>query len=83
VTVPKGKLGMLLDDSDGNEQYPKVQTIKPGSPFEGQVKGGDFLLRIDGQDLKGVKLEVISHILAYKKNNDSRAFTFVRPQAKK
>lgn len=83
VTVPKGKLGMLLDDSDGNEQYPKVQTIKPGSPFEGQVKGGDFLLRIDGQDLKGVKLEVISHILAYKKNNDSRAFTFVRPQAEK
>lgn len=82
VTVPKGKLGMLLDDSDGGKDYPKVQTIKPGSPFEGKVQEGEYLISVDGQDLKGMKLKVISHILAFKKDNDSRAFTFVRQPKK-
>jgi hypothetical protein len=76
VTIPPGKLGILLQSSlDG---YPKVEDIKLDSPFEKKVQAGDSLISIDGQDLHGYKVEVVSHILDYKKDNATRTFVFSR-----
>jgi C-terminal processing protease CtpA/Prc len=76
VTIPPGKLGILLQSSlDG---YPKVEDIKLDSPFEQKVQAGDSLISIDGQDLHGYKVEVVSHILDYKKDNETRTFVFSR-----
>lgn len=77
VAAPPGLLGLVLETaSDG---VPTVHAIKPTSPLASQVRVGDRLLSVDGEDVTVMLASDVSRLIAAKKDNGIRRFIFARP----
>jgi len=75
--APKGKLGVVLEDSsDGGPSF--VSEIHEGSVLKGEVMLFDRIASIDGQDVKELKAFYISKLLAHKSRNVERKILFLR-----
>ena len=77
VQAPAGKLGLVLDTCE--DGTPVVEEIGSSSPLAGQVQVGDRLLSLDGQDVTTMIATTVARLIASKKNNRLRLFTFARP----
>ena len=78
VNVPPGRLGMMLDATDG---IPTVHTIKPDSIFATRnVKVGDHLVAVDDVDVRGLAAVDVSQLIVMKAQQPRRLFTFERKQ---
>jgi hypothetical protein len=77
VQAPAGKLGLVLDTCE--DGTPVVDEIVSSSPLAGQVRVGDRLLSLDGQDVTTMIATTVARLIASKKNNRVRQFTFARP----
>lgn len=77
VQAPAGKLGLVLDTCE--DGTPVVDEIGSSSPLAGQVQVGDRLLSLDGQDVTTMIATTVARLIASKKNNRLRQFTFARP----
>ena len=80
VNVPPGKVGLVLETTEIGD--PVVEEVKPTSPMVGEVEVGDRLLSIDGQDTRSLSAQVVSQVIAFKKDNPVRVFKFGRPKAR-
>jgi len=77
VDAPPGMLGLVLESSgDGT---PTVHAIKPSSPLSSQVKVGDRLLAVDGEDVTVLLSSDVSRLISTKRDNPIRRFLFTRP----
>lgn len=78
VQAPRGMLGLVLESTpDG---VPTVSAIKSSSPLVTQVRVGDQLLSVDGNDVTVMLSSDVSTLIASKKDNPVRTFVFARPQ---
>ena len=76
INVPPGRLGMLLDGTDG---IPTVNQIKPDSVFACQnVKVGDHLVAVDAIDVRGMEAIDVSQLIVMKARQPRRVFIFER-----
>mmetsp|Transcript_40364 Transcript_40364/g.84011 ORF Transcript_40364/g.84011 Transcript_40364/m.84011 type:complete len:253 (-) Transcript_40364:355-1113(-) len=75
VKVPPGKLGMVIDTPNGG--VPMVHAIKPESVLASQVKVGDRLLVVDGDDVTFMTAMQVSKLIALKSDQE-RIMVFVR-----
>jgi hypothetical protein len=78
VEAPAGKLGLVLDT--GEDGIPVVEEIKSSSPLAGQVRRGDRLLSLDGQDVSTMIAPTVARLLASKKDSEVRRFIFCRSE---
>ena len=76
VLAPAGKLGMVIDT--GSNGVPIVHAIKETSVLASQVKVGDRLLSVDGEDCSTLTAMQVSKLISQRSNNLSRAFAFSR-----
>lgn len=74
--APAGKLGVAIDVVDGR---PVVWKIKAGSPVEGFLQKGDFLLGIDEVDTSSMSAADITSIMV-RRMRQQRKITYVRPK---
>ncbi len=75
--APKGKLGVVLEDSsDGGPSF--VSEIHEGSVLKGEIELFDRIASIDGQDVKELKAFYISKLLVHKSRNVERKILFLR-----
>lgn len=76
VDAPPGMLGLVLESSaDG---VPTVHAIKSTSPLVTQVKVGDRLLSVDGDDVTVMLASDVSRLIAAKRDFPIRRFVFTR-----
>jgi hypothetical protein len=61
VTVPAGKLGVVVDASDAG---PLVQEVHPTSPLKGRIHPGDRILGINGIETKGMPRAALAALMA-------------------
>ncbi len=81
LLVPKGKLGMTLENLPwGGPSY--VAKVSGKSPLFGRVLLGDKVIAIDGDDVQQVSAKDISKLLARKKKNPQRQITIMRGESK-
>lgn len=78
VTVPPGKLGVIVDLSGTGE--PMVRAIKPDSILADEVKVGDRLLSVDGEGCSEMTAEQVSKLIAVKAGQPCRRIMFSRKQ---
>lgn len=75
VTVPPGKLGMVIDDPRG---FPQVIAIKPDSVLLSQgVQKGDLLLAVDDLDVSRMSCLETSNLIS-RKSDRTRKLLFAR-----
>eukprot|EP00547_Thalassionema_nitzschioides_P003092 CAMPEP_0194208360 /NCGR_PEP_ID=MMETSP0156-20130528/6832_1 /TAXON_ID=33649 /ORGANISM="Thalassionema nitzschioides, Strain L26-B" /LENGTH=412 /DNA_ID=CAMNT_0038935311 /DNA_START=38 /DNA_END=1276 /DNA_ORIENTATION=- len=74
--APAGKLGIAVDVVEGR---PVVWRIKPGSPVEGFLQNGDFILGIDEVDTSNMSAADITSIMV-RRMRQQRKITYVRPK---
>lgn len=76
VDAPEGMLGLVLETSaDG---VPVVHAIKHTSPIVDQVRPGDRLLSVDGEDVTIMLASDVSRLISSKRDNPIRRFVFSR-----
>jgi hypothetical protein len=80
VIAPAGKLGMVVDTPAGG--VPVVHAIKETSVLSSQVRVGDRLLSVDGEDCSGLTAMQVSKLISQKAQNPTRALVFSRPRAR-
>lgn len=80
VRAPPGKLGMVIDTPSGG--MPIVHAIKDTSVLANEVKVGDRLLSVDGEDCTGLTAMQVSKLISQRAHNPSRAFVFSRNRAR-
>lgn len=80
VMAPAGKLGMVVDTPAGG--VPVVHAIKETSVLSSQIKVGDRLLSVDGEDCAGMTAMQVSKLISQKAENPTRALVFSRPRAR-
>ena len=80
VLAPAGKLGMVVDTPAGG--VPVVHAIKETSVLSSQIKVGDRLLSVDGEDCSGMTAMQVSKLISQKAENPSRALVFSRPRVR-
>jgi len=81
VSVPPGRLGMLLDAAEG---IPTVNMIKPDSVFTKLgVKVGDHLIAVDDVEVRGMAAIDVSQLIVMKARQPRRLFTFERSSPRK
>jgi hypothetical protein len=80
VMAPKGKLGMVIDTPSNG--VPVVHAIKETSVLASQVKVGDRLLSVDGEDCTMMSAMQVSKLISERAENPSRAFVFSRARAR-
>ena len=51
------KLGVVIADAPGPDQYMFFQTVKPGSQADGKVAAGEKVLTINGVSTKGMTMK--------------------------
>ena len=88
VTLPSGKVGMVLNTPDdeeyeysrhrGIDSAPVVYQVKPTCPVRGEVHVDDRLVAIDGQDCTHLTAIQASRILSTKSNQPKRVLTLAR-----
>jgi hypothetical protein len=80
VEVPPGMLGLVLETSiDG---MPEVHAIKPTSSLVSELRIGDRLLSVDGEDVTVMLASDVSRLIASRMDNDVRRLIFSRPPGK-
>jgi C-terminal processing protease CtpA/Prc len=52
VVAPPGRLGIHLDDIESEKSSTIVSAISSGSPLEGKVFQGDYIVSINGVDVR-------------------------------
>ena len=80
VMAPKGKLGMVIDTPSNG--VPVVHAIKETSVLASQVKVGDRLVSVDGEDCTMMSAMQVSKLISQRAENPSRAFVFSRARAR-
>lgn len=80
VMAPAGKLGMVIDTPSGGT--PVVHAIQETSVLASQVRVGDRLLSVDGEDCTCMTAMQVSKLISHKAKNTSRALVFSRPRAR-
>ena len=76
VDAPPGLLGLILETlQDG---VPIVHAIKPSSSLVSEVKVGDRLWSVDGENVTFMFASDVSRLIASKQNNQVRRFVFTR-----
>ena len=77
VEAPPGKLWLVLETSfDG---VPIVHAIKPSSPLATELRVGDRLCSVDGEDVSVMLASEVSRLIASKTENPVRRLVFTRP----
>jgi len=76
VLAPAGKLGVVIDRP--NSGVPVVHAIKENSVLANQVRIGDKLLSVDGQDTRDMSAIRVSKLISSKSENPQRAMIFMR-----
>merc|ERR1712013_111425 len=77
IIAPAGKLGVILDSPpEGGGAF--VSVIKDDSPLRNQIRIGDKLLSVDGEDVSKMKAIHVSMMLGAKSRNDNRKITVLR-----
>jgi hypothetical protein len=77
VTVPAGKLGMVIDNSPGT--VPEVRALKPDSVLVSRgVLVGDYLEQVDGMDVRDWTCLQVSQMIQKKSAQKSRELVFFR-----
>jgi hypothetical protein len=77
VIAPAGLLGLILE-SNLEDGRPMVNNVKPSSVLSNVVRIGDRLLSVDGADVTKYSANDVSHLLASKKDQESRVMVFAR-----
>jgi hypothetical protein len=80
VRAPPGKLGMVIDTPSGG--MPVVHAIKDSSVLAKEVKVGDRLLSVDGEDCTCMSAMQVSKLISQRAQNSSRAFVFSRSRGR-
>lgn len=80
VRAPPGKLGMVIDTPSGG--MPVVHAIKDTSVLANEVKVGDRLLSVDGEDCTCMSAMQVSKLISQRAQNASRAFVFSRSRGR-
>lgn len=75
VDVPPGKLGMVIDTPSGG--VPVVHAIKADSILADQVKVGDRLISVDGEDVTTLTAVQVSRLIS-SKSQQERLLVFLR-----
>jgi len=75
VTVPPGKLGMVIDTPNGG--VPVVHAIKAESCLYSKVKVGDRLVAVDGDDVRAMSAVQVSKLISLK-SDQQRSLSFAR-----
>jgi len=76
VVAPPGKLGMVIDTPNGGT--PIVHAIKETSVLVDQVRVGDRLLSVDGEDCTGMTAIQVSKLISLKSEKPARVLVFAR-----
>ena len=76
VVAPAGKLGMVIDTPNGG--IPIVHAIKETSVLINQVRVGDRLLSVDGEDCTGMTAMQVSKLISLKSTKPARVLVFAR-----
>jgi hypothetical protein len=76
VTVPAGKLGIVVDAS---EEGPLVQEVYPTSALKGRIHPGDRILSINGIVTKGMPRTALAALMATG-TESVRTFTIISPE---
>lgn len=76
VVAPAGKLGMVIDTPNGGT--PVVHAIKDTSVLIDQVRVGDRLLSVDGEDCAGMTAMQVSKLISLKSEKPARVLVFAR-----
>lgn len=76
VVAPAGKLGMVIDTPNGG--VPVVHAIKETSVLADQVRVGDRLLSVDGEDCTGMTAMQVSKLISLKSEKPARVLIFSR-----
>jgi C-terminal processing protease CtpA/Prc len=79
VVAPSGKLGMVIDTPNGG--VPVVHAIKETSVLAEQVRVGDRLLSVDGEDCTGMTAMQVSKLISLKSEKPARVLIFARSTA--
>lgn len=80
VVAPAGKLGMVIDTPNGG--IPVVHAIKDTSVLIDDVRVGDRLLSVDGEDCTGMTAMQVSKLISLKSNKPARVLVFARTPTK-
>ena len=75
VTVPPGKLGMVIDTPNGS--VPIIHAIKADSVLAGKVQVGDRLLSVDSEDVTNLTAVQVSKLISLK-SKEERVLAFAR-----
>uniref|UniRef100_A0A7S3L1A3 PDZ domain-containing protein n=1 Tax=Amphora coffeiformis TaxID=265554 RepID=A0A7S3L1A3_9STRA len=78
VTVPPGKLGIVMDNSPSGT--PMVFAVKPESVLARDVQVGDRLLAVDQEDVTVMSAIQVSKLISLK-NDQDRTLTFCRKRS--
>lgn len=76
VVAPAGKLGMVIDTPNGG--VPVVHAIKETSVLADQVRVGDRLMSVDGEDTTGMTAMQVSKLISLKSEKPARVLVFAR-----
>jgi C-terminal processing protease CtpA/Prc len=79
VVAPAGKLGMVIDTPNGG--MPVVHAIKDTSVLAEEVRVGDRLLSVDGEDCTGMTAMQVSKLISLKSEKPARVLVFARSAA--
>jgi len=80
ITVPAGKLGMVIDTPNGG--FPVVHAIKDTSILADKVRVGDRLVSVDGQDCTTMTAVQVSKLISLKSEQEKRVLVFVRSKTR-
>jgi len=76
VLAPPGKLGVVIDRPFGS--VPIVHAIKDTSVLADQIRVGDKLLSVDGEDTTSLSAIEVSKLISMKADRPSRLLVFLR-----
>jgi C-terminal processing protease CtpA/Prc len=76
VVAPAGKLGMVIDTPQGGS--PVVHAIKDTSVLYDQVRVGDRLISVDGENCTTMTAMQVSKLISLKAEKPARVLVFVR-----
>jgi C-terminal processing protease CtpA/Prc len=79
VVAPAGKLGMVIDTPNGSA--PVVHAIKETSVLADEVRVGDRLMSVDGEDCTGLTAMQVSKLISMKSEKPARVLVFARSSA--
>lgn len=79
VIAPPGKLGVVIDTPDSGA--PVVYNIKENCPIADQLRVGDKVVAVDGEDVRSMTAIKVSRLISEKSTNPERVFRIIRCHA--